>query len=820
MLNKKLIKKIIISILLVSSLVIASVATWIYSQVEGALPILEGKKTVFGLSKSATIERDEQGIVTIKASNRLDVAVATGFVHAQERFFQMDLLRRNSAGELSSLFGNAALNYDKSIRVHRFRERAIEIVKNLPEDQRALLKSYTRGVNQGLKYISSHPFEYLLLQQEPTLWSEEDSILTVFSMYIDLQNKDGVRERTLGLMKAILSADVYAFLNPKGSIWDAAIDNSHYKPSPMPKNAWPSASSAKQSQSPLINAIASHGIDHISIDQNDILQQYQAGDFPGSNNWGISGKLTSTGSAMIANDMHLGLRVPNTWFRARFEYPTANQKIKVTGATLPGVPSMIVGSNGHIGWGFTNSYGDYNDVINLKSINNDKQYMTTIGVENFNFHKQLIAIKNEKPVEVIIKETIWGPVIGKNHQGELLVFRWVAHDKHAVNFTSTELERATQVSQAFNIAARSGMPAQNMLVGDKTGNVGWTIMGPLLRKFGDVGETPTYWHTKSNGWAGYLSPSEYPQIMNPDNNRLWTANARVVGGEMLDKIGNGGYALGARASQIRDDLLTLNTFDEKSLLSIGLDDRAEFLKPWQNFLLTKVLNEQALAEHAEFNDVKNVLSNDKTLSASIDSVSYRIVRNFRINVRDLIFSELNTTLNNLNTAFSFRSIQNQIEVPLWQLVNQQPENFLMRPLNSWQAVFNQALQKTINDMTTLASGEKQQLANATWGQQNTTEIKHPLSNAIPFIGRWLDMPAKALSGDSLMPKVQGKRFGASQRMVISPGHEETGIFHMPTSQSGHPWSPFYGKGHADWEQGKPSAFLPGETKYTLTLLSY
>ncbi|MCI2285644.1 penicillin acylase family protein [Colwellia sp. MSW7] len=96
MLNKKLIKKIIISILLVSSLVIASVATWIYSQVEGALPILEGKKTVFGLSKSATIERDEQGIVTIKASNRLDVAVATGFVHAQERFFQMDLLRRNS----------------------------------------------------------------------------------------------------------------------------------------------------------------------------------------------------------------------------------------------------------------------------------------------------------------------------------------------------------------------------------------------------------------------------------------------------------------------------------------------------------------------------------------------------------------------------------------------------------------------------------------------------------------------------------------------------------------------------------------------------
>lgn len=803
-------KKIAVSLLLISSLIIASGITWIYSQVEGALPILDGKKTVFGLIKSAIIERDEQGIVTVKASNRLDIAVGIGFVHAQERFFQMDLLRRNSAGELSSLFGNVALNYDKSIRVHRFRERAIEIVNNLPKDQKALLKAYTRGVNQGLKYISSHPFEYLLLQQEPTQWSEEDSILAVFSMYIDLQYKDGQRERTLGLMKAILSADVYAFLNPKGSIWDAAIDNSQYQPSPMPEEAWPSASNAALPQIAPSNQVA----------RNEAQAKYQADAFPGSNNWGISGQLTSTGSAIIANDMHLGLRVPNTWFRASFEYPVNNQHIKVTGATLPGVPSMIVGSNGHIAWGFTNSYGDYNDVIKLKSINNDKQYLTLDGVKDFTFHKQLIAIKNEQPVEVVIKETIWGPVIGKNHQGELLAYRWVAHDKQAVNFASTELELATQVTQAFSIAAKSGMPAQNIIIGDKKGNLGWTIMGPLPNKFGGIGETPTFWHQGKNGWAGYLSPQEYPRILNPESSRLWTANARVVGGKMLQKIGNGGYALGARAKQIRDDLFNLKTFDEKSLLVIGLDDHAEFLKPWQSFLLTTVLNEQTLAKHPEFNEVKDLLSKDKALSASIDSVSYRIVRNFRINVRDLIFSELNTTLNNLSESYSFRSIRHQIETPLWKLVNQQPENFLMRPLNSWQAVFNQALQKTIDDMVTLSSGDKQLLSQATWGQQNTTEINHPLSKAIPFLGRWLDMPAMALSGDSFMPKVQGKSFGASQRMVISPGHEETGIFHMPTSQSGHPWSPFYGKGHNDWVQGNASPFLPGKTKYKLTLLSY
>ena len=139
----------------------------------------------------------------------------------------------------------------------------------------------------------------------------------------------------------------------------------------------------------------------------------------------------------------------------------------------------------------------------------------------------------------------------------------------------------------------------------------------------------------------------------------------------------------------------------------------------------------------------------------------------------------------------------------------------MLPEQSWQKVFQVALDKTLNEMTA-----NQPLAKATWGQQNTAKIQHPLSKAVPFIGQWLDMPATELPGDSYMPRVQGTTFGASERMIVSPGHEESGILHMPTSQSGHPWSPYYGAGHKDWEQGKPSPFLPGETIYTLTLHGY
>jgi len=808
----KKIRTLFVSLFLILLLIIATAATWIYSQIDSSLPKLTGKETLWGLTNTTTVERDKQGIVTIKGKTREDVALATGFVHAQERFFQMDLLRRNSAGELSSLFGKLALNYDKKIRIHRFRDRARAIVKHLPKAQKALLKAYTLGVNQGLKKLEAMPFEYLLLRQDPVEWQEEDTILTVFSMYIDLQYHDGRRERTLDILHSVLNNEVYAFLNPQGSIWDAAVDGSKYQPSAMP-TSW--STMANNSPFSTNKSLTSK-------------TDYQSDNFPGSNNWAVSGNISKTGSAIVANDMHLGIRVPNTWFRASFEYPNQfNKQVKVTGATLPGTPNIVVGSNGHIAWGFTNSYGDWSDIIRLELSENGQQYLTPTGYKNFKYVKQMIAVKNESSVEIDIKETIWGPVIGKNNTGQLLVYRWVAHDIEAVNLAHTELEQAKDIDDAFLIATKSGIPAQNMMVADNQGNIGWTIMGPIPRKHGKVGELSSSWANGRNSWQGYLTTAEYPRIKNPQSNRLWSANTRVVGGKMLAKIGNGGYALGARAGQIRDDLFSKQTFNEKDLLNIALDDRALFLQRWLKFINEQVLTFNNVAKNPNFINVKQLIEQEKsaraqknqTFSADISSVTYRLVRNFRINVRNSVFDQLNRDLTKFDNSYNFSSIRHQIETPLWQLINQQPDNFVINDKkatkNDWQILLNTALSKTVTDMT-----QEQPLAQATWGQMNTTAIVHPLSKAVPFIGKWLDMPATPLPGDSYMPRVQGKAFGASERMVVSPGHEETGIFNMPTSQSGHPWSPYYKMGHNDWEQGKPSPFLPGKTKYTLTLLSY
>jgi len=795
-------KNIFIGFMLVFVLVAATFLTWIYSEIESALPMLDGKQALFGLSATTIVERDIQGIATIKAKSRQDIAIATGFIHAQERFFQMDLLRRNAAGELSSLFGEQALDYDKTIRVHRFRDRARDIVNQLPDEQLSLLKAYTRGVNQGLGNLNASPFEYLLLQQNPVEWQEEDSILSVYSIYIDLQYNQGERERTLGAIQALYGDAVLAFLNPNGSIWDAAIDDTTHSPSPIPALSWLSSSAKSDKVNPLIQP-------------KFLTTKYQYEQHTGSNNWAISGDISQTGAAIIANDMHLGIQVPNTWFRASFEYfNSKNKPIKVTGLTLPGTPNMVIGSNSNIAWSFTNSYGDWSDVIELETTEDKNQYLTPKGYKHFTENKQIIAIKGQEAIEITIKETIWGPVINTDHDTPLLAYRWVAHDKQAVNFYSSNLEIATSVDEAFVIAAKSGIPAQNIVIGDKEGNIGWTIMGAIPRKKGVVGDIPTTWADGKNDWLGYLSPQEYPKVKNPTRQRLWTANSRVVGGKTYQLLGNGGYALGARSQQIKNRLFAKSSFNEKDLLSITLDDEALFLLRWQKFLLEKILTNSARSQNPQWQDVYNIV-NTEQLKASTDSVSYRLVRNFRLNLRNSVFEHLNENLKAFDESYSFHTIRHQIETPLWQLVNEQPNNVIGFNKTDWQVLFARALSETVADMSS-----EQAFTEATWGKQNTSNIQHPLSKGIPFIGHWLDMPSTELAGDSYMPRIQGTSFGASQRMIVSPGHEKTGIMHMPTSQAGHPWSPYYHLGHKDWEQGNASPFLPGETKYTLILNSY
>jgi penicillin amidase len=536
----------------------------------------------------------------------------------------------------------------------------------------------------------------------------------------------------------------------------------------------------------------------------------------GSNNWAVAGRLTADGGALLANDMHLGTRIPNTWYRASFvwadeEHPALEHR--VTGVTLPGAPPIIAGSNGHVAWGFTNSQGDWSDLVLLEiDPANPDSYRTPGGRASMERFEERIEIRGAEPEILEVRWTIWGPVLGEDHLGRLRALRWIAHDPAAVDLGLLRMELAQDVDQAILAAAETRLPAQNCAIADSSGRIAWTLMGPIPRRFGHDGSLPRSWAAGELGWDGLLEPAEYPSVVDPPTGRIWTANNRVVGGEMLRVLGDGGLALGARARQIRDDLMALEGATVRDMLDVQLDDRALFLARWRDLLLETLTDEAVLGDPRRV-ALRDVLRDGWTGRASIDSAAYRMVRGFRAFLRDDVLSPITARCKAADDGFEVWAVR-QWEGPLWSIVTQRPIHLLEPSFSNWDARLLATVDRLLLEFE---NEDGRPLADYTWGERNTTRIQHPLSIGIPQLSNWLDAPAEPLPGDSGMPRVQGPTFGASERFVVSPGREADGIFHMPGGQSGHFLSPYYMKGHAAWARGEATPFLPGEAAHQLTL---
>ena len=574
--------------------VLVGVALYFRSLATGSLPQLEGTATLPGLSAPVTIDRDALGIPTIAGRTRADVARALGFLHAQDRFFQMDLLRRRSAGELSELFGSAAVNADRDARLHGFRGISKRVTANAEAGERAILDAYVAGVNHGLAALSRPPFEYLLLRQEPVAWRPEDSVLVGYSMFLTLHDETGSKESTLGTLRDTLPAPLFEFLAPVGTRWDAPVEGGL-----LPEPALPGANIVDLREStPVEVAITRHALPQTSASE------------VGSNNWALAGKLTSHGGALVANDMHLNIDVPAIWYRASLSWRDGETQHSATGVTLPGAPYLIIGSNGKVAWGFTNSQGDWVDLIELEADPDDPDgYLTPDGPRRARKRTEIVRVAGGEDRRFDFEDTVWGPIVDRDHAGRRRVVRWTAHDPQAVDFGLLSMEAARDLDEALDIANRTGLPPQNFVCGDSSGRIGWTIIGRLPKRIGYDGRVPTSWADGDRSWDGWLDPADYPRVVDPESGRLWTANSRVVEGDDLRKIGDGNYALGARARQIRDDLAELGDgpVTPQDLLAIQLDDRAVFLEPWRA-LLVDLLDDAAVAGEPERGELRRQLS--------------------------------------------------------------------------------------------------------------------------------------------------------------------------------------------------------------------
>ncbi|VAV92721.1 Penicillin acylase II [hydrothermal vent metagenome] len=759
-----------------------------YMTFRASLPTLDGRIITSEVQEDILVERDKNGNATLTAGNRLDLAYATGFVHAQERFFQIDLSRRMAAGELSELFGPLALKMDQKNRLHRFRARAKTAISELSDNNRALLKKYVAGINDGLKELDSKPFEYWLLQQEPRPWTEEDSFLVIYSMFFALQSGTINTEWQRYYLEDSLDPRLVKFLLPHKTEWDAPLQ--------------PDAEPWTPQEIPSAEVLKNHPTELAMITGEEA-------EVPGSNNWAVSGKITKNGAAILSNDMHLGIRAPATWFRLRLKL--SDNSLDISGVSLPGTPLIIVGSNGSVAWGYTNSFVDTSDMVDLKiNPDFDQQYMTPEGYKDFVVYDEEIKVKDAAPVTLKVRETIWGPVTEADN-GKPFALKWVAHQPQAVNMGLIRMETVKTVADAMRLAPGNGIPAQNAMLADVEGNIGWIHFGALPKRKPGNYERAGDWSDGKLGWTGWLNFDERPKVFNPANNRLWTANSRVVSGADYATVGDGGADIGARQKQIRDDLMRLGTgLVEKDLYAIQLDNRAVFWDRWQQQLLL-VLNSSNDDRLQPFiTAVKNWGGR-----AAKSSVGFRLVENYRKSVYRGLTTFLTGPCTTKFKSCNYNIATHQMDSPFWRLADQRPTGWLPAEFNDdWQAFFEQ---RSLAAWAPVIKGEVA-LADYTWGAENRSLIRHPLSKSVPLLSYLTDMrPAMQDGARGKMPHIAGNSFGQSERIVVSPGHEQDGIMNMPAGQSGHPLSPYYGAGHEDWLSGKMTPFLPGYAKWTLQI---
>lgn len=771
---------LILSVLL-SLLLVAVFAGW--WAMRSSLATLDGDVALPGLAAPVRIERDRIGTATITAANERDAMRALGFVHAQERFFEMDLMRRSAAGELAELFGPRALELDREHRKDRLRARVAANLDAALGDHHALAQAYTDGVNAGLRALHARPWAYVVLRKQPAPWRLEDTPLSAYAMYYDLQDASGKHERLLARVRPHLPPALFALITHAGSSWDAPLTGGSFGDAVLPGAV----------------DVDLHALARLTAPVAANPQRAEVG----SNNFAVGGALTSDGRAILANDMHLKLRAPNLWFRARLRYadPRApGGAVDVSGFSLPGIPGVTVGSNGHVAWGFTNSYGDWVDWLRIPNC-------TPRACAARHVEHARIDVAGQAPVALDLPESSWGPIEQYDAgDGSALARRWVAHLPGALNMGLLDMARASSVDDALRVADHTAIPEQNLALADSSGRVAWRLLGLVPQRAAGCDASGISLAATCPPWSA--STAAAPAIVDPSSHRIWSANARVVNGEALARIGDGGYVTAVRAHMIRDDLFAKPRFNERDLVAIQLDDRTVFLQRWWSLL-------QREGQHAAPRTAIHELAlAAPTLEphASANAVGYRIARAWRQSVHDRIRDALLAPARAALGRDAELPEVAQLEGIAWPLVAQQPANLLPARYASWQALFEDAAREVRGDLAPLGP-----LRERTWGERNTAAICHPLAAAIPLARRQLCMPAEPLDGDTLMPRAQGPDFGASERMVVAPGHEAQGIVHMPGGQSGNPLSPFWGAGHEDWVHGRATPFLPGPAMHLLRL---
>ncbi len=788
--------------------------------------------SVPGLSKPVTITFDVVDVPTIAAATEADAARALGFAHATDRFAQMDMMRRFAAGETAELLGEKAVPADLERRALRGRDTARACVERLDPRKRAILEAYVQGVNAGIDALPALPLEHMLLGITPSPWKAEDCALVYLSMFHALA-RTGRADAIYAEALERLPAPVCEFIGSPLSRMDCpvlsetappvlpaipavdvidlrSIDRAAVEPAAKatkqdsPNQATPKKEGGKKSKRQPTDApntpVSMHG-------WTDALAELwdERAAMAGSNGWVVAGSRTKDGRAILANDPHLMITAPILWYRCRLEWPG----VEWTGLSIPGVPGIVIGGNGHVAVGFTNTTGDFEDIalIDVDPKDPARYLLPDGGSEAFGTVEHTVLVRGKDPERIVQRTTRWGTVTGDMRCADGVtrpfVTLWIGARPDAINFEVLDMAQVRTVDEAVDLLSRWYGPSQNAMLADRAGDIAWVVTGWIPDRRGHDPRRP--WRPSVDGepWQGPIEPALRPKLVRPPSGVIVTANHRTVPIEQCAVLGHY-WANPERAHRIHALLADGQPLDESRMLSMQLDTELVGLEPYRAMALAALdgaTDPASVAQRALIAAWNGRADADQPAVALLSAFQRSIERRFAA----MLVAWMRAKAGQPLPGLEIRAVHDE---PWLRVLETKPANWLPSGYADWNEFLRAAL----------AEAAAKEPGIEPWGQRNRARFASPVADAVPpFMKATVTLDDGPQPGHGRAVRVQTPRAAASARYIVSPGREANGILETPGGQSGDPRSPHYRSLHRAWRAGEPTPLLPGPSGRSIVL---
>jgi penicillin G amidase len=807
----------IVWLLVVVALGAAAGVLWLRHAAYAALPQLDGSENLPGLSAPVTIRRDAHGVPHIDAATRDDLFMAQGYVTAQDRLWQMDMLRRHGEGTLAAVLGPGLVKHDEEQRVLELGNVALRIYQNLPPAQRNQVDDYARGVNAYIarcEATNTLPPEFKLLFYKPAPWTGADSIAVGMTMVETLDTHILTKLDRPKVDSRLHNSKLESDLFPIGSWRDhpptgVILDLS--KPQlPQPAVPNPPEDSGAAAEPPALPPGINTPSDLVPRSLAALLGLPTCRDcIAGSNNWVVAGDHTASGKPLLSNDMHLDLSVPNIWYMADLRAPG----IHAAGVTLPGVPWVIAGHNDHVAWGFTALGGDVQDLYLEKLDGRGNYYQFPNGTspgawKPLSLDRETIDVRGGRNVTLNIRSTGHGPLLNTllPKSAPPIALRWTLYDSSLNSIPLFQIDTASNWDEFRTALEGWDWPTQNVVYADDQGHIAYLAVGRIPIRSGGLTEEPI--QNDSDQWRGYIPFDDMPSSVDPPSGFLATANSRVTTEQSKYPI-TLEWGEPYRAQRIYKLLQGRNNLTPQDMLATEIDVYSAVDQELaQRFAYAIDQTPNADSQLRQAANMMRVWDGRVTT----DSAAASIVDFARGELWSMILkSKLGDEIHDYHWQESTYAEE--------QIVSNQDPAWLPTGYKNWNAFIAAAVAKGIKD-----GHAPHDLTKWSYGSWHVVEIEHPLSNFLPFLKHVAGVGPLPLSGDRTTIKQVGRSFGPSQRFTMDWSNVDHSTENIVLGESGNPYSPYFRDQWNDWYTGKTFALpftdaaIAAQTRHTLRLL--